>query len=97
MSLTTAPTRLAQLRKPDFSVTFHAQDGRRIKIGRIFQARAGVPKGNPWVWILEHDGRKVRTKPHDGNASSFEDAKSALKRCWESGVPIDWPPSLHDP
>jgi hypothetical protein len=84
LSLTIAPTKSAQLRKPDFTVTFHAEDGRKIKIGRIFQTHAGPPKGKGWAWMLERKDREGRKKPHDGNATTFDDAKVALQRCWES-------------
>ena len=85
MSLTIAPTKLAQLRKPDFTVTFHAEDGRKTKIGRIFQTHAGALEGRGWAWVLS-GGSKGCKKSRDGNASNFYEAKVALQRCWESVV-----------
>jgi hypothetical protein len=81
--------------QPDYTVTFKAEDGRRLTVGRIFLASAGVPKETPWCWSVEFHQRNGRAAPHDGHAPDLEAAKAAWKRCWESAeVPIDWPPSL---
>jgi hypothetical protein len=80
---------------PDYTVTFRANDGRRLSVGRIFLANAGVPKETPWVWAVEFHQRKGRSAPHHGNALNLEAAKAAWKQCWESAdAPINWPPSL---
>ena len=83
--------------RPDYSAVFRADDGREVEVGRVFLARAGIPKDTPWVWTVEFHQRKGRAAPHDGYAADFEAAKAAWKRCWESGnPPINWPPSLRN-
>jgi hypothetical protein len=78
--------------QPDYTVTFRANDGRAITVGRIFHASAGVPKETPWTWTVEFHQRKGRAEPYQGYTASFEEATVAWKRCWYSGVPpINWP------
>jgi hypothetical protein len=44
--------RLNDFPQPDYTITFKAEDGRQINVGRIFRANAGVPKETPWVWTI---------------------------------------------
>ena len=81
--------------KPDYTITFVAEDGRTVKVGRIFYAQAGTPAGTPWFWTVEFHQRGHRTPPHQGYVTDFAAAEAAWKRCWRSAdVPIKWPPAL---
>ena len=74
MTLSIVPNKFTQ---PDFTVFYTAPDGRKLNVGRIFQATA-APKKTPWFWSVDFQ--------------DLETAKTALKRCWESAdVPIQWP------
>jgi hypothetical protein len=94
MKLTIRPNEFTQ---PDYTITYIADDGRRLAVGRIFRASAGVPAATPWVWTVEYHQRAGRAGPYDGHTADFEAAKAAWKRCWESAdVPINWPRSVRE-
>lgn len=90
MPLTIAPNESTQ---PDFTIWYTADDGLKIRVGRVFHASAGV-----WCWSMASDQREGRTPPHQGYAADEETATRAWKRCWESAeAALNWPLTiLHD-
>ena len=46
MPLVIGPNEFTQ---PDYAVTYVAEDGRRLKVGRIFLSPASSPPETPWV------------------------------------------------
>ena len=93
MPLFIRPNQFDEPTLPDYSVIYRDDNyGAQLYVGRIFLARAGVPKETPWTWSVEFHQRAGRAAPHDGYEATEEAAKAAWKRCWESGnPPIYWP------
>jgi hypothetical protein len=83
--------------QPDYDLIYYEDDGRKLVVGRIFLARETGPASTerPWSWLINLHQQPGRTPPCSGLAVTFEEARAACKRCWESSnVPLDWPPSL---
>jgi hypothetical protein len=51
-------------------------------IGRIFNARHGVPPDRPWMWTIT--GALVKPLPSYGFCASLEEAKAKFAETWRA-------------
>ena len=80
--------------QPDYSVIYKDPDERELTVRRIFHTTIA---GNTPVWFGRWSFTSARAEPHphQGPASTLNEAKAAWRKCWDSAdVPIHWPPSL---
>ena len=59
---------------PDFAVIYRADDGRELRVGRIF--RPNAIQRLPWMWTVEFHQRKGRAGPHQEHV-----AQTLLGKC----------------
>ena len=84
-----------QISRPDYSVIYRDDSGRQLHVGRIFKGHGFVGGGSAWFWGVEFHQAQGRALPFYGQVDTFEEAKTAWHKCWDSAdIPIRWPPNF---
>lgn len=78
--------------QPDYEIVWKEEDGREKSVGRIFYTETAMAKGvGAWFWSVEFHQRAGRKEPYQGYERSYEEAKEAWRKCWDSGnVLVKW-------